>query len=208
MVNFDKVRSLLNQERFQDAYALLQEEEPAARSVDANRLLGLACRRMNRHAEAAGFYELVCAQSKEADDWFNLAMARLLGGDPVHAIVAIEEAKRLHSKVKDAMSWPMMLFHFIGGLLDTGMWDAAKRYLKDLAEIYVQLGTTEDKLLYAQNVPYFSWMLNAALSAYRNSNSQKAGAEWLNALSARLDLPGQGKVKNAVQLLLRPQAEK
>ncbi|MGE5552182.1 MAG: hypothetical protein ACM3ZC_16890 [Bacteroidota bacterium] len=201
MPNLERARALLQEERFQAAYDLLAGDPSVKQFPDAARLLGLTCVRMKQHAEAAKYYELVCAQSRDSEDWFNLAMARLQGGDPVHGIVALEEAKKRFTKGKQKMTVPMMLFYFVGGLLDLSMWDAAKRYLQELADTYAGLGKTSDTFLYANDVPYFSWFLNAVVTAYRGSNSQKAGVDWLTALLPRVDPEGQTKIKNAIRLL-------
>ncbi len=206
MVNPEKIRALIREERFQAAYELYSGDPTLAESVEALRLLGLACVRMNKQAEAANYYEQVCDKSNDADDWFNLAMARLMSGDSVHGIIALEEAKRRHTESKEKMSVPMMLFYFIGGLLDLGMWDAAKRYLQELAEVYAGAGKCNDAYLYAHDLPYFSWFLNSVVTAFRSSHSNQAGITWLRSIAAKFDAEGQAKVENAIRLLSGPPA--
>lgn len=201
MANLERARSLLREERFQAAYETIVADPAAADSPEAARLLGLICVRMNNHAQAVKHYDLVCTKSDDSEDWFNLAMARLMSGDTVHGIVALEEAKRRQAKSRQKMSVSMMLFYFVGGLLDRTMWDAAKRYLQEMCEVYVSLGRTGDTFLYANDVPYFSWFLNAVVTAYRGSNSVRAGIEWLKSIAPRLDPEGQAKVHNTIRLL-------
>ncbi len=201
MVNLDKIRALIREERFQVAYELYSSDPTLADSVEALRMLGLSCVRMNKQAEAAKYYELVCDKSNDPDDWFNLAMARLMGGDAVHGIIALEEAKKRNTAGKSKMSVPMMLFYFVGGLLDIGMWDAAKRYLQELAEIYAGVGKCNDAYLYARDLPYFSWFLNSVLTAFRGSHSNQAGITWLKKIAIKFDTEGQAKVENTIRLL-------
>jgi len=201
LANLERVRALIGEERFQAAHDLLMGDPATAQPAEASRLLGLICVRTGKYTEAANYYEQVCTRSSDSEDWFNLAMARLMAGDAVHGIIALEEARHHQAGGKGKMSVPMMLFHFTGALLGLSMWDAAKRYLQELAETYTNLGKSNDSYLYAHNLPYFSWFLNAVVTAYRGSNSQRAGIAWLSALSPRLDPEGRAKVANAIRLL-------
>ena len=70
-----------------------------------------------------------------------------------------------------------------------------------LESTYVQLVQTEDGFLYARGVPYFSWFLNAAVTAYRGSNTQRDGITWLTSFAAKVDPPGREKVNRAIRLL-------
>ncbi|MCL6613113.1 MAG: hypothetical protein K6U03_00600 [Firmicutes bacterium] len=199
MVSLERIRELIKDERFEEAYRLLSAGDPFAENLEATRLLGLVCTRMGRYAEAAKYYELVCKGSNDSEDWFDLAMARLMADDVVHGVVAIEEAKRRYTKGK--MTVPMMLFHFIGVLLERGFWDAAKRYLEELAETYAEAGKSSDAFLFAHDLPLFGWFLNAVVRAYKGSSSQKAGIAWLKSIAPRFDAEGQTKIANAIRLL-------
>ncbi|MGQ9779918.1 MAG: hypothetical protein ACUVRM_08595 [Bacillota bacterium] len=206
MVSLERIRELIQDGRFEDVYRLLAGDPALAENMEAARLLGLACMRMGKYLEAAKYYELVCKKSNDSEDWFELAMARLMTDDVVHGVVAIEEAKRRYAKGK--MTVPMMLFHFIGALLDRGFWDAAKRYLEELAEVYVRAGRADDAFLFAHDLPLFGWFVNAVIRAYKGSFSEKAGVAWLKSIAPRLDEEGQRKVAGAVRLLSAGQNRK
>jgi len=199
VVSLERIRDLIKDGRFEEVCGLLAGEPSLAENIEAARLLGLACMRMGKYPEAAEYYELVCKGSNDSEDWFDLAMARLMAGDVVHGVVALEEAKRRYAKGK--MTVPMMLFHFIGALLDRGFWDAAKRYLEELAETYAKAGNTGDAFLFAHDLPLFSWFLNAVVRAYKGSFSQKAGIAWLKSIAPRFDTEGQTRIANAIRLL-------
>jgi len=206
VVSLERIRELIQDGRFEDVYRLLAGDSSLSENEEAARLLGLACLRMGKYSEAADCYELVCKNSNNSEDWFQLAMARLMADDVVHGVVALEEAKRRFTKGK--MTVPMMLFHAIGALLDRGLWDAAKRYLEELAGVYMQIGRTDDASLFAQGVPFFGWFVNAVIRAYKGSFSEKAGVVWLKSLAPRLDEEGQRKVAAAIRLLSAGQNRK
>jgi tetratricopeptide (TPR) repeat protein len=199
VVSLERIRDLIQDGRFEDVYRLLAGDPALPENEEAARLLALACMRMGKYGEAADYYELVAKKSNDPEDFFNLAMARIMAEDVVHGVVAIEEAKRRWTKGK--MTIPMMLFHVIGALLDRGFYDAAKRYLEELAAVYVASGRTDDAFLFAQDLPYFGWFVNAVIRAYKGSFSEKAGVAWLQTLAPRLDGEGQRKVAAAVRLL-------
>ena len=199
MVSLERIRDLIQDGRFEDVYRLLAGDPALPENEEAARLLALACMRMGKYGEAADYYELVAKKSNDPEDWFNLAMARIMAEDVVHGVVAIEEAKRRWTKGK--MTVPMMLFHVIGALLDRGCWDAAKRYLEELAAVYVEAGRTDDAFLFSQNLPFFGWFINAVIRAHKGSFSEKAGVAWLKSLAPRLDEEGQRKIAAAIRLL-------